>query len=102
MNVVVDEWVELTDTIVDLVNNTASATTSHFTQFAILTRIVEEAPVVVPTPTSDPVSTPAKDNKSPVNAPLITGLIIVAIAAIGTLPLVLPRRRGKDRNRSNA
>jgi len=32
------EWVELTDTIVDLANNTVSATISHFTHFAVQTR----------------------------------------------------------------
>jgi len=35
---VTGEWVELTDTVVDLANNTASATISHFTHFAVQTR----------------------------------------------------------------
>ncbi|MFC2027134.1 thrombospondin type 3 repeat-containing protein [Chloroflexota bacterium] len=94
------EWVELMDTIVDLANNTASATISHFTHFAVLTRIVEEVPVIIPTPTPDPVPTPAEDDGSPVNVPLISGLIVVAIIALASLIFFMQRGRRKDRSKA--
>ena len=62
------EWVELTDIVVDTVNNTVSGTTSHFTQFAILAEVEvtptpapteTPTPTVAPTPTIEPTPTVA-------------------------------------------
>ena len=55
------EWVELTDIVVDTVNNTVSGTTSHFTQFAILAEVEvtpTPAPTVTPTETPTPTVAP--------------------------------------------
>ena len=95
-----DEWVEL-DCVVDTVNNTITASVSHFTTFAIIGAVTppEEEEVVPPeeeevVPPEEEVAPPEKEvpPKPPVNWPVVGG-IIGGVIVVGLLVFFLARRR---------
>ena len=89
----VEEWIVLDNIVVDEVNHTIAGTTNHFTEFALLSNIVE---VVEPTPALEP-ETDSDDGLSPTEFALINGVVVAGVIALGTVLYFYSNRRKKDK-----
>jgi len=84
----VEEWVVLDNIAVDEVNHTIVGTTSHFTEFALLTNFMG----VDPTPILEP-DTSSDDGLSPSEFALINGIIVAGVVTLGTILYFYSKRR---------